>query len=72
MKFVLCSEQTYKELYQPEAYKWINVVYANNVPWLREIQYKTQQPGLNFSDKNNGVWSIPPESKLQLLSLIHI
>jgi len=48
------------------SYKWINVVYANNVPWLREIQYKTQQPGLNFSDKNNGVWSIPPESKLQL------
>lgn len=48
------------------SYKYINVVYANNVPWLREIQTDTSVPNENFSDASNGAWNIPPESRLQL------
>lgn len=48
------------------SYKYINVVYANNVPWLREIQPNTQQPNSNFYDVNTGSWDVPPESRLQL------
>jgi hypothetical protein len=48
------------------SYKYINVVYANNVPWLREIQEATIQPNSNFSDVSKGAWDIPPESRLQL------
>ena len=48
------------------SYKWINTVYANNVPWLREIQYKTNQPGESFAEKGKGEWDTPPESRLQL------
>lgn len=48
------------------SYKYINVVYANNVPWLREIQSNTQQPTSNFYDVSTGSWDIPPETRLQL------
>jgi len=48
------------------SYKYINVVYANNVPWLREIQTKTQQPISEFYDQSQGAWDIPPEGRLQL------
>ena len=48
------------------SYKWVNVVYANSVPWLREIQTDTSQPTSNFFDKDKGSWNIPPESRLQL------
>jgi hypothetical protein len=48
------------------SYKWINVVYANSVPWLREIQTDTQQPNSNFYDQDKGKWNIPVESRLQL------
>jgi hypothetical protein len=48
------------------SYKHINVIYANNVPWLKEIQTKTLQPTSSFFDTNKGVWNIPPESRLQL------
>jgi hypothetical protein len=48
------------------SYKYINVVYANNVPWLREIQTKTQQPISSFYKQSTGAWDIPPESRLQL------
>lgn len=51
------------------SYKYINVVYANNVPWLREIQTKTQQPTSNFYDISTGSWDIPPQSRLQLPSI---
>lgn len=27
------------------SYKYINVVYSNAIPWLREIQYNTNEPG---------------------------
>ena len=48
------------------SYKWINVVYANSVPWLREIQLSTEEPTSNFYNKDKGSWNIPPESRLQL------
>lgn len=48
------------------SYKYINIVYANNVPWLREIQSNTQQPTNNFYDVSTGSWDIPPETRLQL------
>lgn len=48
------------------SYRWINVVYANDVPWLKEVQLDTQHPTSNFYDKDKGAWDIPPESRLQL------
>lgn len=48
------------------SYKYINVVYANNVPWLREVQKRTTQPTTNFLGVNEGSWDMPPESRLQL------
>tara|TARA_B100000085_G_scaffold273895_1_gene289889 strand:- start:81 stop:1055 length:975 start_codon:yes stop_codon:yes gene_type:complete len=48
------------------SYKWINVVYANSVPWLREIQVNTTEPTSSFFDRDKGSWDIPPESRLQL------
>lgn len=48
------------------SYKWINVVYANEVPWLKEVQLETQGPTSSFYDKDKGNWDIPPESRLQL------
>jgi len=48
------------------SYKYISVVYANNVPWLKEVQTNTLQPNSNFSDVSKGSWDVPPESRLQL------
>jgi hypothetical protein len=48
------------------SYRWINVVYANDVPWLKEVQLDTQHPTSSFYDKNKGAWDIPVESRLQL------
>ena len=48
------------------SYKWINVVYANAVPWLREIQTNTTEPTSSFFNRDKGSWDIPPESRLQL------
>lgn len=48
------------------SYKHINVVYANNVPWLREIQMRTQKPTSHFYDVSTGDWDVPPETRLQL------
>jgi len=48
------------------SYKYINVVYANNLPWFRQIQAKTQQPATTFLDLDKGDWNIPPEARLQL------
>jgi hypothetical protein len=48
------------------SYKYINIVYSNNVPWLREIQTNTKQPTSNFYDVSSGSWDIPPETRLQL------
>lgn len=48
------------------SHKYINVVYANNVPWLREIQTRTLYPTSDFLDVNKGKWNLPPEARLQL------
>lgn len=48
------------------SYKWINIVYANNVPWLKEIQSRTDKPTSRFYDTSTGAWDLPPESRLQL------
>lgn len=48
------------------SYKYINVVYANNLPWLREAQKRTIQPTANFLGISEGAWDVPPESRLQL------
>lgn len=48
------------------SYKYINVVYANNVPWLREIQNNTIGPNSNFMDVGKGAWDTLPQSRLQL------
>jgi len=48
------------------SYKWVNVVYANSVPWLRDVQLRTTEPTSNFFNTDKGSWDIPPESRLQL------
>tara|TARA_R110002020_G_scaffold103752_17_gene243196 strand:+ start:2139 stop:3119 length:981 start_codon:yes stop_codon:yes gene_type:complete len=48
------------------SYKWINVVYANSVPWLREVQYRTYEPNSEFLSASKGPWDKPPEARLQL------
>lgn len=48
------------------SYKWINVMYANNVPWVREIQEKTLEPNASFLQREKGDWNIPPEARIQL------
>ena len=48
------------------SYKYINVVYANNLPWIRELQTNTLQPTSNFFNKDKGSWNLPPEARLQL------
>ncbi len=48
------------------SYKYINVVYANNVPWLKEVQARTESPTSRFYETSTGEWDVPPESRLQL------
>ena len=48
------------------SYKWINVVYANSVPWLREIQYRSYDVNGEFLQPSKGKWDISPEARLQL------
>tara|TARA_R110000796_G_scaffold177989_1_gene294742 strand:- start:1250 stop:2221 length:972 start_codon:yes stop_codon:yes gene_type:complete len=48
------------------SYKYINVVYANNMPWYKELQTRTLQPTAAFLNMDKGEWNIPPESRLQL------
>ena len=48
------------------SYKYINVVYANNMPWFKQIQAKTLEPNISFLDSDDGNWNIPPEQRAQL------
>jgi hypothetical protein len=48
------------------SYKWINVTYASNLPWVRQIQQNSNQPDANFIDGKDSDVQIPPESKIQL------
>lgn len=48
------------------SYKWINVVYAHNVPWLKELQRNTNKSDGNFLDEDSVKWSKPAEATIQL------
>jgi hypothetical protein len=48
------------------SYKWINIVYANSIPWLREVQYRSYDINSNFLTEGKGDWDTPPETRLQL------
>jgi hypothetical protein len=48
------------------SYKYINVIYANSLPWIREIQYRTMDLPSSFNNKTNGDFNIPPEYRVQL------
>lgn len=42
------------------SYKYINIIYANSLPWLREIEYRTLMPN------NEQNFRLPSESRVQL------
>ena len=48
------------------SYRWINVVDANSVPWLREVQYRSYDVNGEFFQASKGDWDMPPEARLQL------
>ena len=48
------------------SYKYINIIYANNVPWLREVQYRTLDVPSSFSLKDKGDFELPSEMRIQL------
>lgn len=48
------------------SYKYINVVYANSLPWLAEVQYSSLDLQSDFNTLNKGKYDIPAESRVQL------
>lgn len=48
------------------SYKYINVIYANSLPWLREIQYRTLDFPISFNSSEKGEFDLPAESRIQL------
>lgn len=48
------------------SYKYINVIYANSLPWLQEIQYRTADVPTSFALNNKGEFNIPAENRIQL------
>jgi hypothetical protein len=48
------------------SYKYINVVYANNLPWLTEVQYSSLDLNSDFNVLNKGKYDIPAEARVQL------
>lgn len=48
------------------SYKYINIIYANSLPWLREVQYRTLDIPSNFNNLNKGDFALPAESRVQL------
>lgn len=48
------------------SYKYINVSYANNLPWLGEVQYSSLDIGGNFNNLNKGEYDLPAEARIQL------
>jgi len=48
------------------SYKYINIIYANSLPWLREIQYRTYEPSPSFVNVNKGEFTLPAEMRVQL------
>ena len=48
------------------SYKYINVLYANNLPWVKEIQTKTLNLAASFFTNEKGDVNVPQEAKIQL------
>lgn len=48
------------------SYKYINVIYANSLPWLREIQYNSLNLPNSFNSNTKGDFMIPVENRVQL------
>tara|TARA_B100001094_G_scaffold175162_1_gene169352 strand:+ start:1426 stop:2412 length:987 start_codon:yes stop_codon:yes gene_type:complete len=48
------------------SYKYINVIYANNLPWIQEIQAKSLAIAANFLTNEKGDVNVPQEAKIQL------
>ncbi len=44
------------------SYKYINIIYANSLPWLREIQYRS----LDLNSIDNTDFNLPSEMRVQL------
>jgi hypothetical protein len=51
------------------SYKYINIVYANSLPWLAEIQYSSLDLNSDFNTLNKGKYDTPTESRIQLPSI---
>lgn len=48
------------------SYKYINILYANSLPWLSELQPNSLDLDSNFNILNKGKYDIPPEARVQL------
>ena len=49
------------------SYKYINVIYANELPWIREVQYRTLDITSSFANiSTKGEFNLPAESRVQL------
>ena len=48
------------------SYKYINVIYANNLPWIQELQAKSLAVASNFLTNDKGDVHVPQEAKVQL------
>jgi hypothetical protein len=48
------------------SYKYINVIYANDLPWLSEVEYSSLDIGSDFSTLNKGKYDMPAEARIQL------
>ena len=48
------------------SYKYINILYASNLPYIREIQYRTMDKSSFFNDNDKGDYEIPAEMRIQL------
>lgn len=48
------------------SYKYINILYANSLPWLSEIQKNSLEIDSSFNVINKGKYDIPSEARVQL------
>jgi len=48
------------------SYKYINVVYANSLPWISEVQSASLDLGSDFNILNKGKYDLPAEARVQL------
>lgn len=48
------------------SYKYINIIYANGLPWLAEVQYSSLDLNSSFNTVNKGKYDIPTEARVQL------